>query len=82
MKQLVAFKTRNLRRVAVYDTETKILNENVYAINTVNNNGEILVRFGNKTQMLSILVGYKHSVMPNSQYDDYQRFMKENYYKG
>ena len=82
MKELVAFKTRNLRRVAVYDTENKILNETVYAINTVNNKHETLVRFGNKTQMLSILVGYKYSVMPNSQGEDYERFMKENYYKG
>ena len=82
MKELVAFKTRNLRRVAVYDTETKILNETVYAINTVNNKHETLVRFGNKAQMLSILVGYKYSVMPDSQGEDYERFMKENYYKG
>lgn len=82
MKELLEFKTRNLRSVAVYDTGTKILNETVYAINTVNSKHEILVRFGNKTQMLSMLIGYRHSVMPDSQGEDYERFMEENYYKG
>lgn len=81
MKQLLVFKTRNLRRVLVFDTETEILGEKVYAIDTVNNKGESLIRFGNETQMLSILVGYKYSVMPDEQFGDYEAFMKERYYR-
>ena len=80
MKQLLIFKTRNLRRVLVFDTETEFLGEKVYAIDTVNKKGESLIRFGNKTQMLSILVGYRNSVMPDEQFGDYEAFMKERYY--
>ena len=82
MRHLLVFKTRNLRRVLVFDTETEFLGEKVYAIDTVSNKGKSLIRFGNETQMLSILVGYKYSVTPDSQGEDYERFMKENYYKG
>lgn len=81
MKQLLEFKTRNLRSVIVFDTETEFLYEKVYAISTINNKGENLVRFGNETQMLSILVGYKYSVVPDERYSDYEAFMKERYYQ-
>lgn len=77
MKQLLVFKTRNLRRVLVFDTETEFLGEKIYAIDTVSNKGESLIRFGNETQMLSILVGYKYSVVRDG---DYEAFMKERYY--
>lgn len=81
MKRILTFKTRNLRSVVIFDTENEILYENVYAIETINNKGEALVRFGNETQMLSILVGYKYSVTPDTK-EAYEAFMKENYYKG
>lgn len=80
MKQILTLKTRNLRSVVVFDTETEILCEKVYAISTINNKGENLVRFGNETQMLSILVGYRYSVTPDTK-DAYEAFMKENYYR-
>lgn len=58
-------------------TETEFLGEKIYAIDTVSNKGESLIRFGNETQMLSILVGYKYSVVQDG---DYKAFMKERYY--
>ena len=80
MKQILTLKTRNLRSVVVFDTENEFLYERVYAISTINNKGENLVRFGNETQMLSILVGYRYSVTPDTK-EAYETFMKENYYR-
>ena len=81
MKQLLVFRTRNLRRVLVFDTGTEFLGEKVYAIDTVNKKGKSLIRFGNETQMLSMLIGYRHSIMPDEQFGDYEAFMKERYYR-
>ena len=80
MKRILTFKTRNLRSVVIFDTENEILYENVYVIETIDSKGKALVRFGNETQMLSILVGYKYSVTPDTK-EAYEAFMKEDYYR-
>ena len=81
MKQLLEFRTRNLRKVSAFDTESEFLGEKVYAIVTISNKWERLVRFGNETQMMSIMIGYKNSVIPDERYDDYEAFVKERYYR-
>lgn len=81
MVEILKIKTRNLRSVIVYDTGSVFLDTDCYAIESVDNKGERLVRFGNETQMLSMLNCYKWSVTPDTR-EAYDKFMNENYYKG
>ena len=77
MKQLLEFKTSNLKSVKVYDTGEEILSEHLFAVETINNKGERNLRFGNKTQMLSIMCSFRYSARGNG---DYEKFMEDNYY--
>lgn len=79
MKQLLEFKTSNLKSVKVYDAYVTILDEPLFAVETINNKGERNMRFGNKTQMLSIMCSYRYSARGNG---DYEKFMEDNYYVG
>lgn len=81
MVEILKIKTRNLKSVVVYDSGSTFLDTDCYVIESTNNNGEKLVRFGNETQMLSILNGYKWAVTPDTR-EAYEAFMKENYRKG
>ena len=78
--EILKIKTRNLKSVVVYDSGSTFLDTDCYVIKSTSNKGEELVRFGNETQMLSILVGYKFSVTPDTK-EAYEAFMKENYYR-
>ena len=77
MKQLLEFKTSNLKSVKVYDTYQRILDERLLAVETINNKGERNVRFGNWTQILSIMCSYRYSAKGN---EDYEEFMRDHYY--
>lgn len=77
MHQMVEFKTSNLRSVKVYDTYEVILNEHLFAVETINNKGERNLRFGNWTQILSIMCSYRYSAKGN---EDYEEFMRDYYY--
>lgn len=82
MKKLLTFKTRNLNEVSVYDTETDCFGERIYSIMSVDNRGKELIRFGNATQTLSILNGYKYGVRQCDGYAEYEAFMERHYYRG
>ena len=62
--------------VRVYDTEEDIVGERVFTILTHHNKThKILVRFGTKQQIYSLLTTYKNSVVEYK--EEYERFMSK-----
>lgn len=73
---LLTIETCRLRRLMVFDTEKSFLGEQIYCVDTVDNNGLSNIRFGNKTQLISILRTYKYSVKQEFK-KDYEKFMED-----
>ena len=75
MKQLLTISTSRLSKIELFETDFEANGEQMFLIVTTDNNGCVLTRFGNRTQMLSIMGGYRYSVSPESR-DRYLKFMK------
>ena len=73
MKDILWIKTTQCM-VRVYDTEEDIVGERVFTVITYHlKNRKILVRFGTKQQIYSLLTQYKNSVVENK--EAYERYM-------
>lgn len=73
MKHILWFKTVQCM-VRVYDTETDIVGEKVFMVTTHHNKtNKILVRFGTRQQLYSLLKPYQYSTTENK--SDYEWFM-------
>lgn len=73
---LLTIETGRLRRLMVFDLQQHFLGEQIYCVDTVDNNGLSNIRFGNKTQLIGILRTYKYSVKQEFK-KDYEKFMED-----
>lgn len=80
MKLLLNVKTSHLTKIMAYDTETEVMGQRLYCLSTIDTKGNEYVRFGNKIQLMSMLIAYRTAISKDTQeaYDTYMLpYLKE-----
>ena len=73
MKLLLNVKTSHLTKIMAYDTEMEVMGQRLYCLSTIDTKGNEYVRFGNKIQLMSMLITYRTAISKDTQeaYDTY-----------
>ena len=80
MKLLLNVKTSHLTKIMAYDTEMEVMGQRLYCLSTIDTKGNEYVRFGNKIQLMSMLITYRTAISKDTQeaYDTYMLpYLKE-----